>query len=92
MSQKRLSMRKLREIARLKFEASRTFDEIAAAVGIARSTVQTTLGRLAAAGLSWPWPALDDAAIEACLYPRKPGPQSTAGSLPDFAASYHAKG
>ena len=80
-------MRKLKEIARLKFEAGRTFDEIAAAVGIARSTVQTVLGRLSAAGLSWPWPAaLDDAAIEARLYPRKPGPQSTAGSLPDFAA------
>ena len=80
-------MRKLREIARLKFEAERTFDEIAAAVGIARSTVQTTLGRLAAAGLSWPWPpGLDEVSVEARLYPRKPGPQSTTGSLPDFAA------
>ena len=89
-------MRKLREIARLKFAAGRTFEEIAAAVGIARSTVQTVLGRLSAAGLSWPWPAaLDDAAIEARLYPRKPGPQSATGSLPDFATiavSYRAKG
>ena len=96
MSQKRLSMRKLREIARLKFATGRTFEEIAAAVGIARSTVQTALGRLSAAGLSWPWPAaLDEAAVESLLYPRKPGPQSATGSLPDFAAiaaSYHAKG
>ena len=57
-------MRKLREIARLKLAAGRTFEEIAAAVGIARSTVQTALGRLSAAGLSWPWPAaLDEAAV-----------------------------
>ena len=60
-------MRKLREIARLKFAAGRTFEEIAAAVGIARSTVQTALGRLSAAGLSWPWPAaLDEARLNRC--------------------------
>lgn len=84
MAQVRLSMRKLREIARLRFEAGRTLDEIAAAAGAARSTVQTALERMATAGLSWPWPAeLDDAAVEARLYPRKSGPAAIE-PLPDF--------
>jgi transposase len=65
-------MRRLKEIARLKFEAGRTLDEIAAAAGVARSTVQAALQRMAAAGLSWPWPVeLDEAAAEALLYPKK---------------------
>lgn len=77
-------MRKLKEIARLRFEAGRTMDEIAAAAGVARSTVQMALTRMAAAGLAWPWPAgLDDVAVEAQLYPKKPGPAG-ALPLPDF--------
>jgi transposase len=77
-------MRKLREIARLKFEAGRTLQEIAAAAGVARSTVQLALDRMEAAGLSWPFPAdLDETAIEARLYPVKAAPPS-APPLPDF--------
>jgi len=84
MSQKRLSMRKLKEIARLKFEAGRTFEEIASAVGVARSTVQVTLQRLQSAGVGWPWPAeVDEATLEARLYPVRPGPKPTK-ALPDF--------
>jgi len=84
MAQARLSMRKLKEMARLKFEAGRTLDEIAAAAGVARSTVQTALQRMAAAGLSWPWPAeLDEAAIEARLYPQQ-APAAATLPVPDF--------
>ena len=86
--QKRLSMRRLKEIARLRFEAGRTYTEIASAVGVARSTVQTALSRLLASDLSWPWPwplACDERELEARLYPTKPGPQQTVFSLPDFA-------
>ena len=92
MAQARLSMRKLKEIARLRYEAGRSYSEIAAAAGVARSTVQVTLARLSKAGVSWPWPDdLDKAALEAKLYER-PG-QSEAwratrhagASLPDFA-------
>jgi transposase len=62
-------MRKLKEIARLRFEAGRTLREIAGAVGVARSTVQLTLQRLASAGLSWPWPEpVDEAALEQSLF------------------------
>lgn len=45
-------MRKLREIARLRFEAGRTLQEIASAVGVVRSTVQLALRRLTTVGLS----------------------------------------
>ena len=39
-------MRKIKEIARLRFAAGRTYTEIAAAVRVARSTVQTAVSRL----------------------------------------------
>lgn len=78
-------MRKLKEIARLRFEAGRTFTEIASAAGVARSTVQLTVQRMTEAGLSWPWPeALDEAAIEARLFTRPPRPPGSA--TPDFGA------
>ena len=80
-------MRKIKEIARLRFAAGRTYTEIASAVGVARSTVQTTVSRLASAGLGWPWPRdLDEREVEARVYPVKPGPKQAALRLPDFAA------
>lgn len=86
MAQARLSMRKLREIARLRFEASRTLAEIAAAVGSSRSTVQEALSRLSRAGLEWPWPAdADEVEIEARLYvPHAGRKKATEPALPDF--------
>lgn len=86
MAQARLSMRKLREIARLRFEASRTLAEIAAAVGASRSTVQEALSRLSRAGLEWPWPAdADEVEIEARLYvPHAGRKKATEPALPDF--------
>lgn len=78
-------MRKLKEIARLRFEARRTFTEIAAAVGAARSTVQLTLQRMTAAGLSWPWPeGLDEVTVEARLFARALPPSGS--PTPDFEA------
>lgn len=79
-------MRKIKEIARLCFDAGRTYTEIASAVGVARSTVQTMLSRLASAGLGWPWPPdVDEREVESRLYPAKPGPKQIAQKLPDFA-------
>ena len=83
--QERLSMRKIKEIARLRFAAGRTHTEIAAAVRVARSTVQTAVSRLVSAGLSWPLEG-DEEALEARLYPTKPGSKPLTVSLPDFAA------
>ena len=76
-------MRKLREIAGLRFEARRTLQEISSAVGVARSTAQLSLQRLNAAGLGWPWPeGIDDAAFDARLFPDVPG--APPAHLPDF--------
>ena len=73
MSQKRLSMRKIRELMRLKHELGRSHREIAASLGVANSTVSDYVRRAVAAGLSWPLPeGLDDAALEAALFPALP--------------------
>ena len=73
MSQRRLSMRKIRELLRLKYELGRSHREIATSLGIANSTVSDYVRRAAAAGLSWPLPeGLDDAALEAALFPAPP--------------------
>lgn len=88
MAQTRLSMRKLKELARLRYEAGRTLDEIAVSAGVARSTVQTALARMIGAGVTWPWPAdLAEETLHAKLYPKQPGPASVAAeAVPDFAA------
>lgn len=79
-------MRKLREIARLRFEAGRTLAEIAAAAGVSRSTVQETLVRLTKSGLQWPWPVdADEAQIETLLYTPHAGRKKSAEpGVPDF--------
>ena len=69
MSRKRkLSMRKVREVARLK-EAGLSIRQISGSCQIARSTVGDYLGRLAVAGLSWPFPPdLSDEDIDRLLF------------------------
>jgi hypothetical protein len=70
VDQARLSVRKIREVLRLRAEGY-SEREIAQGVGCARSSVQICLWRADRAGVSWPLPAeLDDAALEARLYPR----------------------
>ena len=71
MAQARLSVRKIREVLRLKAEARWSDRQIAAATGTARSTVQECLRRAKAAGVSWPLPPeCDDEELTARLYPR----------------------
>jgi transposase len=77
-------MRKVRELLRLKFGLGLSDRKIATSLGIARSTVSEGLKRAAAAGITWPLPdELDDAALEAQLYPPKPVVSDV--PLPDFA-------
>ena len=66
-------MRKIRELLRLKYELGRSHREIATSLGIADSTVSDYVRRASAAGFSWPLPeGLDDAALEAALFPAPP--------------------
>lgn len=70
MSRGPISMRKIREILRLKFECHCSNHLIALSVGISSSTVSECLRRVRTAQLTWPLPeSLDDAQLEALLYP-----------------------
>lgn len=66
---KRLSMRKIREILRLRFDLGKSHREIANSICIGGSTVADCLKRAAKAGLTWPLPSeLDDEKLESMLY------------------------
>jgi len=71
MPAERVSMRRVREMLRLKYEMGATDRAIARSVGVARSTARLCLDRVAAAGLTWPLPAtVTDGALEALLFAR----------------------
>ncbi len=71
MSAPRLPMRKIRNVLRLKHEQGLTHRAVAQACSIGVGTVTLYLQRAAALGLGWPLPAaLDEAALEARLFPR----------------------
>jgi transposase len=70
MANRRLSMRKIKEVLRLHKEIGLSERQIAKSCGISRSTVQEYLHRVQRAGLSWPLPSdLDDAQLENLLFP-----------------------
>ena len=69
MPAERIAMRLVREVLRLITPEQLPVRETARRTGEAPSTVRATLGRLRAAGLSWPLPLdLTDAELEARLY------------------------
>src|SRR3954447_5781280 len=69
MPAERVSMRRIREVLRLKHEGGASDRQIVRSLSLARSTVALTLERAAAAGLRWPLPAtLTDRVLEAMLY------------------------
>jgi transposase len=70
MPAERTTMRHVREALRLKFLGGVPTREIARRIGVAPSTVRTTIRRFQAAGLSWPLPDdMTDAALEVRLFP-----------------------
>lgn len=71
MSAPRLSMRKIREVLRLKHERGLTHREVAQACSISIGAVTLYVQRAAAHGLAWPLPdELDNTTLEARLFPR----------------------
>lgn len=73
MSRKRISMRKIKEVLRLKFEAGLTYDAIGQSCNIGHTTVGEYLKRAQEAGLRWPLSEdMDDNLLEKLLYPRSP--------------------
>ena len=69
MPAERLSMRKVREVLRLKYACGASVRTIARAVGIGNTTVGEYLRRAAVIGITWPVPAeIDDAELERRLF------------------------
>lgn len=86
MSQKRLSMRKIEEILRLKWEQKRSHQEIARSCAVSSSTVSEYLSRAKAAGLNWPLPEnLTAAQLEQLLFPEPRRASGRQIPQPDWA-------
>jgi len=79
----RMTMRKTREILRLRWDRKLSQREVGQSCNCAPSTVHDIEARARVAGLSWPLPEeLDDDGLEAKLYPA--GASSKVRSQPDF--------
>jgi transposase len=86
MPAERLSMRKIRELLRLRFENRLPQRAIAESLGLSQSAISTYLSRARAAGVFWPVPEeLDDAQLEALLFPPPPGTPADQRPTPDWA-------
>ena len=84
MPKKRLSMRKIREVLRLKYDCNRSNRDIGHSCGIGSSTVSDYLQRAKMAGLDWPLPdQLDDTSLEHQLFPPAT-PRNSSRFIPDF--------
>lgn len=70
MPAERLSMRKVREVLRLKHALAMSYREISEATGVSKTQVSEYVRRAEVAGLAWPLPdGLDDAALDQRLFP-----------------------
>ncbi len=70
MSRDHVSMRKIREILRLRFNCGYSHKSIARSIGVGKSTVGDFLDRVKKAALSWPLPNdITDEQLETILYP-----------------------
>jgi transposase len=88
MPAKRLSMRKLKEVLRLRFELELGDRAIGRSCSVSHCTVAEYVRRFILSGLTWPLPSdLDDKALEQKLFPEKtseaPAP-ATSKSMPDM--------
>jgi len=87
MPGKRLSMRKIKEVLRLKWEAGLSGRVIAERCGIGRTTVREYIQRAVRAGLSWPLPdTLTDTELDGVLFPPASTMPGYERPLPDWQA------
>ena len=86
MSGERLSMRKIREVLRLRFAQGLSQRAIGISLRLSTGAVNTYLNRARRAGLAWPLPdGLDDAQLERLLYPPPPAVATEQRPVPDWA-------
>lgn len=70
MPQEAMSMRKVKEILRLRFGLGLQQNQIARSCSIGQATVHRYLQKAAAVGLTWPLPEdVDDRRLEELLFP-----------------------
>jgi transposase len=95
MAQERLTMRKIREVLRLKWECGLSNRAIARSCSISHGTVGEYVRRAREAGLSWPLPDdLDEGRLFKLLFPKPPDPGSRVIPCPDWSwvhAELHKK-
>jgi len=85
MPTERLSMRKIREVLRLRWERGVSLRDIARACSMGCTSVHDTLERAKKAGLCWPLDSgLDDVGLERLLYPSGKENAAKSRSLPDW--------
>ena len=88
MANRRLSMRKIKEVLRLSYHGL-SARQVARSVNISRSAVKEYLERAKTAGLGWPLPdTLSDQELEQKLFPPPLTIEAPAKALPDFAYIY----
>ena len=81
----RLSMRKIREALRLKFELDLTERQIAQSIQVSRSTIADYVRRFVESGIAWPLQSdLADTLLEAKLFPPKPTLPDAQRPVPDW--------
>jgi len=86
MSGERLSMRKIREVLRLRLDQGLPQRAVAQSLGLSQGAVHGYVARARRAGLSWPLPeGLDDSRLDALLYPPPPAVATDQRPVPDWA-------
>jgi len=86
MPRERLSMRVIKEVLRLRYEAGLPYSAIAASCRQGQTTVRNYVLRAQAAGLSWPLPeGLDEEQLERLLFP-PPAPSAVRRPPADWPA------
>ena len=85
MPANRLSMRKIKEVLRLKWANNLSDRKIAQSCNISRPAVVSYVERAKLAGLSWPLPdTLNDADLEQLLFPTRPKQAALKRVIPDW--------
>ena len=86
MPTERLSMRRIRDLLRLKYAQGLSDRAVARSLGLGKGTVGNYLARARQAGLAWPLaPELDDDSLELLLFPSPTMASRLDRSVPDWA-------
>ena len=83
MAQRRLCVRRIKEVLRLKYTLHKSQREISQACGVGKTTVQNYVRRAEAAGLGWPLPEeLSEDDLWNRLFPEKAATPGTKAAIP----------